>query len=282
MKKMIVCDLDGTLLNAFHTLDWFILNTIDKVLEKEVIFVVATGRSLQESGGGQDFGQRPIYLISSNGATIRDVNRNILFENGLDPQFVKETLKKFPDYSIDYIGRDKTWVKLSREQYLEDFNNKKHRGSLLMRLRGKKMFERFMQARLFNVSDEEILSHKILKINLRTKNEEQTQTFNAHLKLYPQVVNLPFANSIYELTDNHVNKGRAVKQLAQHLNIEDENIYVFGDGGNDVPMLSMFKNSFVSANGIKEAKEVATHQIGHYYTYAVARKIRQLLRTNFK
>lgn len=56
-------------------------------------------------------------------------------------------------------------------------------------------------------------------------------------------------------------------KLASFLNIEPNEVAVYGDGGNDIAMLSLFDNAYVPENGMpqakKEAKEILADSKDH-------------------
>ncbi len=73
------------------------------------------------------------------------------------------------------------------------------------------------------------------------------------------------------------NKGSAVDALCDALGIGLDQVAVFGDGGNDVPMLSHVPLSFAVAGAADAAKAAAHYQIGPCEEDAVAKKIEELL-----
>jgi len=58
-------------------------------------------------------------------------------------------------------------------------------------------------------------------------------------------------------------KARGIQKLQQYVNVPLENIYVFGDGLNDVEMLSYVPNSIAMGNGHTKAKEAARYVTDH-------------------
>ena len=58
-------------------------------------------------------------------------------------------------------------------------------------------------------------------------------------------------------------KARGIQKIQQFVNVPLENIYVFGDGLNDVEMLSYVPNSIAMGNGHTKAKEVARYVTDH-------------------
>ncbi len=59
------------------------------------------------------------------------------------------------------------------------------------------------------------------------------------------LVNIYYHKDSADITPKGFDKGTAVDILLQKLNISSENLYVFGDGSNDLPMLKKTKNAFL-------------------------------------
>ena len=58
-----------------------------------------------------------------------------------------------------------------------------------------------------------------------------------------------------------MNKGTTLLRLAEHLGIARENVYVIGDGDNDIDMLKIAAAAFVPANGDPAAKKHASYLV---------------------
>ena len=56
-----------------------------------------------------------------------------------------------------------------------------------------------------------------------------------------------------------INKGTALSILCDILNIESENVCVFGDNFNDIEMINFAGTSIVPENGENDVKKLATH-----------------------
>ncbi len=277
MIKLIASDLDGTLLNRFHQADRYILNTIDKVLAKDIVFVVATGRNMQEGKEfGLDFKNRPIYIISNNGAQIKDTAGKTIFTKALPKEFVKATLEKFSTLPLTFVTSSDILVSVSKTDYLHGFNTEKR----LINRRILKLVHHHSQTRSFEVPHQEILKQEILKINVRIYDKEISNDFQKHLEAFPEVVNAPYDNGIFEITERSVNKASSLRILCDQLKIDYDQVVVFGDGGNDLELLSEFKHSYAVSNASKEAKARAKWIIGNAFLYSVSRKIRKLIQRN--
>ena len=273
--KLIASDLDGTLLNIFHKTDSYILKTIDKVLENELHFVITTGRSMQSNQYQDLFKHRRLYRVLNNGALIVDPDNQVIFEKDLSRDFIIKTLERFGNHPIDFICRDKTLVNTSKKDYLNRYSQK---GKPLNRFK-LKFVSQYMGGNIYNQSHETIMNSQIIKLNTLFNNEREAELFNEHVSQFNEVIDNPFTDQMFEITDYSVNKARALKIITQHLQVPDHQVAVFGDGGNDIELLSEFKYSYAPSNAIDLAKSSASQVIGDYRTYAVPRKIRQILKT---
>lgn len=265
MIKLFACDLDGTLLNEKHETDEIILNSIEEVKKSNRYFSIATGRDLNSVLNKNNFHE--IYIICMNGALICDPHMNILSKTPINKVFLKALLNKFPDLHIDCTGVHNTFVRGSKDKYIEDYRNQSVWNTVGF---DEEIMNLFISHHIFNYTNEDILKEEILKVNFRVDDPVLTEEINSFLKLYDDlIVNAPFVEGVFEITDKSVNKGNAVKKLASLLNITEDEVAVYGDGGNDLDMLSMFKYSYATENASDEAKKCASVTIGNCKDHAV-------------
>ena len=70
-------------------------------------------------------------------------------------------------------------------------------------------------------------------------------------------------DSAVDATSPLAGKDRGVKALLEKFGYGDENCIVFGDGGNDIPMLRAFENSVAMGNASDEVREAAGFVTSH-------------------
>lgn len=144
-----------------------------------------------------------------------------------------------------------------------------------MRARGGAHEEQF-----FDQSLASILSHEVCKINCRVTTAELDRDLKAFLAEHTDtVVNAPFDPVMFEITDKDCNKGASVAWLGSYYGIDEDEIAVYGDGGNDIAMLKRFRHSYAMANGSDEAKAAASATIGRCEFHAVPKHIMRTLRS---
>ena len=59
---------------------------------------------------------------------------------------------------------------------------------------------------------------------------------------------------MFEITDVACNKGESVAWLAGYYGIAEDEVAVYGDGGNDIAMLKRFRHSYATKNASDAAK----------------------------
>lgn len=275
MIKLFACDLDGTLLNEQNQSDEIILKAINKVIDNNLAFAVATGRDFNEYMRDTSLSQLKVYTIFMNGAYIANDKNEIIFKKSLNKQFIKQLLLEFPNVDFDCINAKATYTISSREDYLKQFSSLK---VWQKKNYSKEKIESLVSHFIFGYPLEQILAQDILKINFIVEDQDlrkQLDDFiekNSHL-----VANAPFEPGFYELTDRSVNKGNAIMFLANYLQIKPDEVAVYGDGLNDLDMLKMFEHSYAPANALDEAKQCANHVIGHHKNHAVALHIEKTI-----
>ncbi|TCP94859.1 hypothetical protein EDC44_1134 [Cricetibacter osteomyelitidis] len=100
MQKMpfraVVSDLDGTLLNAKHVIGDFTIDTLNKLEQKGLDIILATGRNHTDVGSilGK-VGAEHAVMITSNGARVHDLQGNLIYANNL-PERIAFELINFP------------------------------------------------------------------------------------------------------------------------------------------------------------------------------------------
>lgn len=272
MIKLFACDLDGSLLNKNHMTDEVILSAIDQVIESGRYFVVATGRNMHENARRLNFGNRKFYTIAMNGAIILDPEGEIVYSQEINQNFVDAMLKEFSHLNFSLIGKKYNYLSDTQDKLVERFNRMAtHFGLDPRDLMVSEWFETLADDYVANVDFNQALDDEILKINVHISDKEENRKFTEFLERHAdEVVNSPYqSNDFFEITNVGVHKGSAIVWLAERLGIEHHEINVYGDEQNDLEMLSMFENSYVTANGSDKAKAAANHQIGYAADHAV-------------
>lgn len=284
MIRLFASDLDGTLLGATHSVTRPVAASIRRVVESGARFAIATGRTFR-SPGDFGFGGLPCDVVCANGSIVLSREGEVLRFATLDPAFVEEALTAFPEAPFLCIGRRHSYVCTSREAYDAEYvaHGLVTRVKDYVRLRA--MHAPGMRAAdemLYDQAPSTILENEICKINCRTTDPGLIRELDAFFaERSDKVVNAPFNPSMFEVTRVGVDKGEAIAWLASNYGIEEAEVAVYGDGGNDIAMLERFAphgHAYAPHGSCDDAKRAASEVIGSNVLYAVPRHMVRTVR----
>ena len=218
------------------------------------------------------FGELPLETVSGNGALVRDARGELLRCVRIDPVTLEELITGFPTCCLVCVTSGKTYVRGSRDQQLAGYLPS--RG-----LAGRIAARRFRRAApdpdtLYDQTDASVLSQPVCKVNCRVFDQGVKRELEAFVAEHSgTLVNASFDGDLFELTDASVNKGEAVAWLANWLGLCEDEVAVYGDGGNDLAMLERFEHAYATRNGSDAAKAAAGNVIGSCSLHAVPRHI---------
>ena len=103
MYKLVVIDLDGTMLNSYGVVTNKTKEVIKKVEEQGIEVVIASGRPIDSIKEIAKEIESKNYFIAGNGAIIYDIkNDEIIYEKTLSKEKVLEIIKICEENSISY------------------------------------------------------------------------------------------------------------------------------------------------------------------------------------
>lgn len=103
-KRLFITDFDGTLLRSDRTLDERNLETLEKLGRKNIVRVIATGRSLYSLNRAIDSSMPIDYVIFSTGAgVIKYPEGDILRKIHLDPETVGHAIRTLMDENLNFM-----------------------------------------------------------------------------------------------------------------------------------------------------------------------------------
>lgn len=241
MKKLFVFDIDGTLVNRSYELKQEVIDAINHLLDAGYFVATCSGRSyigsmrfLSQFKNGNKF------AICANGALIYKEDKTLINRFSLKYEDFKRVFKytKDIDEFFTYFYKNDA---LYHEYYDECIELDKKSSN--------------MQS--FNVENRFKDNEIIDKIMVRDKSREKMKGFKIPLILKFKYSTVKSSKVFLEITNKKASKGRAVDLLRKYLGVNKEDVYVFGDSGNDVSMIKRFKNSVAMGNGIQKVKKYA-------------------------
>ena len=277
MIKLFASDLDGTLLNPLHATDGIIRRAVREVVESGAHAVIATGRALH-SAETLGFGKLPLEVVGSNGSIIRSSEGELLKAFTIPKGEVEELLRTFPQAAFECVAPEGSYLLASVEDWAATFAG----DSLFDRLTLKRrIFKRVLHdgRTRFGQSLAQVLERDICKFNCRVPDAGLKREIFSYLAEHEDtLVNAPFKPVMFEISQAGVNKAVGVSWLASYLGISEDEVAVYGDGGNDIEMLQHFRHAFAPADASDAAKHAAATVIGRNIAYGVPRHMVRMVR----
>ena len=238
--KLIVADLDGTLLKSDKSLDD---NIKDVISGQDYTFTIASGRSM---------------VLVKNFISELNIDLPYITNNGAEIYQSDACVKQYsiPDEEVRFI------LNLVQEFDLECHANAENciytMGKIDLILPFRKRFEGVLPI-VDNASIHEVCANKINKIMCIDKDLNKVQEFANKINLYCEHVHCERAEgNAFVMVNRQASKGKALKNLIELLHISSEEVIVFGDNYNDVSMFEAVKYSVCMENADKDVKDKAT------------------------
>lgn len=260
--KLIICDMDGTLLSSKHNISEYTKNIISKISEKGIIFIIATGRPYLDAKFYKNQLGLKSYLVTSNGATIHNEKDEEIISETIPANLVENILKFEVDKKIYHrnIYVDNDWYIEYKIDGLDEFHAE---SGFSYKILDFKNFKIRNVTKIFYLAEE---------ININLLEKKILKNFQDNLTM---TLSSPYC---LELMKKGINKAYAVKKIADSLNISLHETIAFGDGLNDYEMLSIVGKSFIMGNASSRLKEKLPNReiIGTCDEDAVAKKLEEL------
>ena len=263
MYKLIVSDLDGTLLNAEHRLGDYTREVLSTLRRRGVEIMLASGRHFQDirrlSGrlGGSD------GLISSNGAAVHDRQNQLLHCHAIDPDCLPFLLSD-PAFARAQtnVYRLDDWVVETPEPSLLQY----HRESgFAYRVSDFAALDDAPVLKVFYFHDDAEYLRDLERLILGGYGDRLTITYS-----------LP---NVLEVMALGVSKGAALARALEQRGIRPTDVIAFGDGRNDLEMLRDVGKGVLMGNAAPELKDALPdlEVIGSNADESVARYLARLL-----
>lgn len=243
--KLIMSDIDGTILDKNHQLDSYLIELMPLLKQCNIPFVLASARSpLGIAPISKELGITDCPIACYNGALI-SLGDKILSQYSIDKSellLLHDFLKKeFPTVSINvYSGKD--WLVNTIDEWVE----------IEATITGES--PKVTSLADF-IRDEKTLVHKLLLID----NTDTIQKLQKTLSSidFPQTDFYLSKDNYLEVTHNQVSKKQALLELANYYQLPLTSIMTLGDNYNDIPMIETAGLGIAMGNAPRDVKTCA-------------------------
>lgn len=238
--KMVVTDMDGTLLNSKHEVSPRFFEIFEELKKKDIIFVAASGRQYNSMVDKLAPIKDDIVVIAENGALIKHQDE-VLLTTPIDKEEV--------DRILDIVRPLKNVHPVICAQYNAYANDASDAFLTMLR-------EYYSEFDI--VKDQTAVDTEVLKIAIYhfEDSEKYIYPFVQHLEDSLKV-KVSGANWV-DISHQNAHKGYALQKVMDQYQIAAHQVMVFGDYNNDLEMMQLSNFSFAMANAhpnvLKNAK----------------------------
>lgn len=241
MYRIITVDLDGTLLSPENKITKYTEKIIKLLINKGLYIIFASGRHHIDMMYIRDSLNIRIFMITSNGAKIYNVENQLIFENNLDIDiaFKLACLQYLEPDIITQVYRNNQW-------YVNNSNIQNNFCPSLSLLKYK-----YFHPDRFNFS-------KVSKVFFTSNNFKKLSTLEEDIvSLLGDKVHVNFSlPGCLEVISGQTSKGYGLKLIAKILGVSLKECITFGDGMNDYDMLRISGKACIMQNADSRLKNI--------------------------
>lgn len=242
--KIVFFDIDGTLTNSNKVMSENTINTLNKLIEKNIFIVLCSGRANSYIKQYLKLINKSKYSISNNGALI--------YDNDLNKIIISHTLySKDLEYLWNYSNETKS-------SFIINTINNKYSNNFVKNKKDKIIVDKLSNVKEDKVqlviSNDDINIMKELEMYIN--NKTNLKVIN---KSFDYLNEIKDGYYFFDVVNKNVSKGNAINDLLKVLNINKKNSLCFGDSINDIDMFKSVGISVAMANAIEDLKNIADY-----------------------
>lgn len=239
--KMVVTDMDGTLLNSDHKVSNRLFDIFKTLKAKDILFVAASGRQYNSIIDKLLPIKDDIIVVAENGGFVMQEGKELLATD-LPAKDIKQTLEiinNFPDMHPVLCGKHTAFLTGKSDAFVD------------------KLKEYYTEYNL--VSDLRLVDEEIIKIAIYHFESSERHIY-PHVKQLEKELKVKISGTNWvDISSTNANKGFALQQLMNQHKIQSHELMVFGDYNNDLEMLALADFSFAMENAHPNVKDLAKY-----------------------
>ncbi|SEO51692.1 Cof-type HAD-IIB family hydrolase [Propionispora vibrioides] len=282
--KLIVSDMDGTLLNSNNKISAENAAALLLAQDKGYEIAIATGRTYNNAAQlCREVGLRP-HIISNHGSFVYTKEGKLLRTTAMehsDVQHVLDWLDK-GEYFYDVCTGEHTYMPSNaRELMLLDLERASRKDASIDLPKGRRSIEWLLS--MGNVQFVDNMRSIATKdrafgnIAAMTFDKQRLQAGRDYFRQYPGVTMTVAADDLFEMIDARASKGNALEYLADYLQISMWDIMAIGDHYNDISMLERVGFGVAIGNAKEAVKDVCQHVSLTNDRHGVAHIVKEML-----
>ncbi|QHT71761.1 HAD family phosphatase [Rhodocytophaga rosea] len=260
--KLVVTDIDGTLVNSAYQLSNDFYTVFDKLRARGILFAVASGRQFFNLANRFEAIKKDLIFIAENGSYVVDQGEEILVQ-AIEQSIAKELLVEARTIADTYIvlcGKKKAYVENSHPYFISKV---------------KLYYDEFeLVEDLMQVEDDQFLKIAICDLAGAEANSYR------HFQQKRDLLQVKVSGKIWlDLSHKLADKGRAIALLQNKYSISIEETMAFGDYLNDLEMMQRAYFSYAMENAHPDIKKAARFRAKSNDENGVLEVLQQMLMT---
>ena len=245
MVKLVLSDLDGTIVDANGKCDASVVEAIQAFRQQGVKFAVCSGRpipSVLPLLADWKLDDCCDYIVGSNGGEVLDVVRNKrVVSYTLEPEVIKEIIDIY-----EPLGAIPTYYSDDGILYVQEATPQ----TVII---ANRLSMPYKEADIRSMINEPQIKEMFVV------EPENMEAIEAYAKEHPDDRYIGFRTSVdlFEVNNRLLSKDVGAQVVGTLLNITADEMMAFGDTSNDIEMLSYVKYGIAMGNGTEDAKKVA-------------------------
>lgn len=265
MIKLLVSDMDGTLLDKSNQVTKVTVEAVKKLQQKGIKFVIITARdpyAMKEFAKETD-----IFcdVLCGNGACVLYEDQSIEYRHMLTMEQIEKTIDIFDTYGLEptFYSDHGTITLLTPEEYFT------HLKEVMV-----PAFHLFAPDCIYTDEDlkqivnnticttkDKLSEYKIFKVITKTPDLKKLHKAKDETKQIEGVSFVSTAPAYIEATVTKAQKGMALKEYAKEHGIKLEEVIAIGDNENDTSMLEIQEiQSIAMENAIENIKKICKYE----------------------
>lgn len=242
--KCISIDLDGTLLNSQHEISEENVKTLKELHEQGHSIILNTGRAYADVIKLKAVQNMEVPIFCINGSVLYSETRELLYEATISVSTYKKIFSILNEIDVgilvytNYSGFPSTLPPLHNK-------NKEELATL---------FQEYNYDELLNKDNLKI--YKLIALVQYEQLEKIEEVKRALANQFDISMASSFPNNV-EITSSEAHKGKAILRYQQMMNLNFEEIFAFGDGGNDLAQFEVATTSVAMGNAPLDIQQKA-------------------------
>jgi Cof subfamily protein (haloacid dehalogenase superfamily) len=259
--KLVVSDMDGTLLNSKGEISQQFLRIFKELKKRNIHFCAASGRQHNSIVDKLSTIKNDIYVIAENGG-IAKKGDEVFVSSFLKPEKVLKLipiLREIEGANMVLCCNDAAFIESKDERFIGLFKEYYHSFEVVENLMEIPKTTPVFKIAIYHFNSSEQFIYPIIK------------------DLNNEILLKVSGQNWLDISDKKAHKGNALKEVQKILNITKEETMVFGDYHNDIEMMQEADFTFAMKNAHPDIKKLAKYSTESNDDFGVERILEKLI-----